>query len=492
MERSKTLYELAETVGGSVTGAGETLIADVTHDSRAVAGGTLFVALRGANNDGHDFVSVAVRSGAAAVCVEREVDTPIPQLVVADTRRVLGELAAAVHGYPSNSLAVVGVTGTNGKTTVSHYVESLLALDGARTGLIGTISTKILGEAEPSERTTPEASDFQRLLAKMRDLGVETVAVEVSSHALELGRVNGTTFAVAAFTNLSQDHLDFHGTMDAYRAAKERLFFDYNVGTAVVNIDDATGAALAPRLRDSAVTVGAGGDYEAAEIAAREGGVTFTLHSPMGPRQVSAPVMGEFNVTNLATAIACCVAVGADLDRILANIDGLSPVPGRFEVVDDEGPTVIVDYAHTPEGITKAIETARMIGGGNVIAVCGAGGDRDDKKRSLMGAAASAADLVVLTSDNPRSEDPDTIISQVAEGVTAPLVRQLDRRAAIAEALSLAERNDIVLILGKGHEQGQETAGKVRPFDDRDVAREELIRLRKSASSGMDSGSMSQ
>lgn len=491
MDRSKSLDELAAKVGGSVTGAGQTVVTDLTHDSRAVTGGTLFVALSGENHDGHDFVVSAVRSGAVAVCVERKVDTPVPQLVVPDTRRVLGELAAAVHDYPSKALSVVGVTGTNGKTTVSHYVESLLALSGAQTGLIGTISTRILGDTQPSVRTTPEASDFQRLLAEMRDRGVETVAVEVSSHALELGRVNGTTFAVAAFTNLSQDHLDFHGTMDAYQRAKERLFFDYEVGASVINIDDATGAGLAGRLED-VVTVGETGDYGATNIVAGDGVTTFTLHSPVGTRQVSAPVTGDFNVANLAMAIACCVAVGADLDAVLANVDQLHPVPGRFEVVDDAGPTLIVDYAHTPESISKAIETARLISGGSVIVVCGAGGDRDEKKRSLMGAAASAADLVVLTSDNPRSEDPDAIISQVAEGVTAPLIRQPDRRAAIAEALSLAARIDIVLILGKGHEQGQEIAGKVRPFDDREVSREELNRWRKSANSGMDSGSMAQ
>lgn len=492
MERNKTLYELAETVGGSVTGTGETLVADVTHDSRAVGDRALFVALSGANHDGHDFIASAVRAGAVAVCVDHDVDTDIPQLVVGDTRRALGELAASIHDYPSRSLAVIGVTGTNGKTTVSHYVESLLALDGARTGLIGTISTKILGDVATSVRTTPEASDFQRLLARMRDLGVEAVAAEVSSHALELGRVNGTTFAVAAFTNLSQDHLDFHGTMDAYRSAKERLFFEYEIGTSVVNIDDATGAVLAPRIAGSLVTVGSGGDYAVSEIVASDPGVAFTLHSPWGLRTVLAPVMGEFNVMNLTMAIACCVAVGSDLDRILSNVAGLSPVPGRFEVVDTDGPTVVVDYAHTPEGISNAIAAARMIGSGGVIAVCGAGGDRDEKKRSLMGEAASAADLVVVTSDNPRSEDPDVIISQVAEGVTAPLIRQSDRREAIAEALALADRNDVVLILGKGHEQGQEIDGKVHPFDDRVIAGAELERLRKSANFDRDSGSMSQ
>ncbi len=493
MESSKSLGELAKSVGGNVLGSDQIAIADVTHDSRQIGTGTLFVAIKGRSYDGHQFVGAAIEAGAVAVCVTEEQDVSVPQLVVADPRGVLGQLAAEVHDWPSRSVDVIGVTGTNGKTTATHYIESLLSAIGLKTGVIGTIATRIAGKSQKSVRTTPEASDFQRLLALMRDEGVENVAVEVSSHALELGRVVGTSFRVAAFTNLSQDHLDFHGTMADYRAAKERLFTDYDIGAAVINIDDEVGADLANRVRAPVIKVGTGGDFEFSSLGHEPGGTEFTLESPAGRQRVLAPVYGDFNVSNLVVAIACCFCAGVDIEPLLNHISAIGVVPGRFERVPDVDsmPAVIVDYAHTPAGVARAVEAARLIGTGNVIVVIGAGGDRDRAKRPLMGEAASGADLVVVTSDNPRSEDPESIVAQVSAGVTAPLIREVDRREAITEAISVASPDDLVLVLGKGHEQGQEIGGKVLPFDDREVATDSLNRLRKSTKSGPNSGSIS-
>lgn len=492
MDSSKSLGELAASVGGKILGTDQVVITDVTHDSRQAGPGTLFVAIEGASLDGHAFVGAAVDSGTTAICVTRKQPVTVPQLIVSDTRGLLGQLAAEVHGWPSRDLDVIGVTGTNGKTTVTHYIESLLTSIGVRTGLIGTITTRIAGEAQSSVRTTPEASDLQRLLRRMADRKVEKVAAEVSSHALDLGRVVGTTFSVAAFTNLSQDHLDFHGTMDAYRKAKESLFTHYEVGTAVVNVDDSYGANLAATLDGPVLSVGKGGDYQFVDLSHHRSGTEFTLIWSEGSERVFAPLHGEFNVFNLVMAIACCSASGSVVEGLLPHIRELGVVPGRFEMMApvDDLPDVVVDYAHTPEGIRQAIDTARSIAVGNVIAVLGAGGDRDRSKRLLMGEAASAADLVVVTSDNPRTEDPESIVSQIAAGVTAPLLRDVDRRRAIFESLELAGPDDLVLILGKGHEQGQEVGSTVFPFDDLTVAGEALIRLRKSTNSGPDSGSI--
>lgn len=491
MEPSRTLHELAEVVEGHVVGAAETPISDVTHDSRQVGPGTLYVAVTGTLHDGHDFALEAEQRGAAALCVERELDTDAPQLVVRNTRGVLGELAAAVHNHPSRVVDVIGVTGTNGKTTVAHFVESILGQAGFAVGRIGTIGNTIMGEAVESVHTTPEATDFQRLLATMRDHGVEKVAAEVSSHALELGRVSGTRFAVAAFTNLSQDHLDFHQSMSAYEAAKARLFREYEVGTAVFNIDDATGATLSKSYQRPQLTVGAGGDFFTDSIVSLDSGTEFLLHAPGFNRKLVAPIFGEFNVSNLLVAMACAFAVGAELDAIVDSVGSLDPVAGRFEIVSyPDEPLVVVDYAHTPDGIGMAIQTARQLRSGRVIAVIGAGGNRDRAKRGPMGMAASDADLVVVTNDNPRSEDPEDIIDALLAGVSAPSVRQPNRREAIGSAIEAAQEDDVVLVLGKGHEQGQETGGVVSPFDDREVARQQLNLLRKSTNFDPDSGSI--
>lgn len=490
-----SLGRLAEVSGARVVGSMETTVHDVTHDSRRVAPGSLFVAVRGSSSDGHDFVPLAVASGAAAVCVDHPVAADIPQLVVPDTRPVMALLAAEVHAHPSNDVAVVGVTGTNGKTTVTHYVESIVNRSGGSAGLIGTIQTRAAGRVFESDRTTPEATDFQRLLATMRDLGVGVVAAEVSSHALQLGRVRATRFEVAGFTNLSQDHLDFHGDMATYLAAKRTLFHDYEVGTAVVNIDDPAGRELASGIEDRLVTVGAGGDAWAEAVRPTSTGTAFHLHTPWGVAGVEARVFGEFNVANAMLAAVCSLAVEVRFEDVVEGLERLPGVPGRFQVISGNDPvTVIVDYAHTPEGIRVALDAARGLGGGRVIALVGAGGDRDREKRPLMGAAVAKADIAVITSDNPRSEDPAEIVRAVAEGVgdrTEKIV-EVDRRTAIRKAIELAGEGDVVVLLGRGHEPNQEVGGRMIPFDDREVGREELSALRSSTKNRPEVGSMEQ
>jgi UDP-N-acetylmuramoyl-L-alanyl-D-glutamate--2,6-diaminopimelate ligase len=489
----KTMSALAGLVRGTLVGDGDALITDVTHDSHNVRPGSLFVAVRGARLDGHGFIPRAVEAGAGGLCVDHQVAVEVPQLLVDDTRGVMGELAAAVHGHPSADMDVIGVTGTNGKTTVTHFIDSIAGGAGRLTGLVGTIRTVSSGSSSPATLTTPEASDFQRLLAGMRDEGVDLVSAEVSSHALELGRVRGTRFSVAAFTNLSQDHLDFHGDMDSYREAKSRLFTDYEVGTAVFNIDDPTGAELAAGYRGDVITVGRHGDISVHAIETHPSFSTFSLGYPLGEADVRAPVIGEFNVSNLVLAGACCFAVGIDYEVVFDAMSRVPGVPGRFELVSgDDQITVIVDYAHTPAGVATAVETARRMTRGQVIALIGAGGDRDRAKRPAMGSAVSKADLAVITSDNPRSEDPEEIARAVLSGVEASAadILDLDRRSAIDRAIDAARDGDVVLILGRGHEPMQDLGSVKVPFDDREVAVQSL-RRRRSAESGAGSGSMS-
>ena len=475
-----TLGELAALAGGRVLGDPGTPLTDLTHDSRAVGPGALFVAVRGFTVDGHRFVPAARAAGAAAVCVEEDPGDALPALVVADTRAALGPLAARVHGEPSRHLRLVGVTGTNGKTTVTHLLESIATAAGLVAALVGTVGARIAGRPEAVLRTTPEAADFQRLLARMVAGGVQMAAVEVSSHALALGRVAGSHFAVAAFTNLSQDHLDFHRDMEDYYRAKASLFFPGLAERAVVWVDDPAGERLAA---ETPLPVTRVGRHQSAAVTAEDLALglrdsRFTLVG-VGPAvSVRLPLAGEFNVANALVAAAVAAVLGIPSDSIAAGIGAVTTVPGRFEIVETgRDCTVVVDYAHTPEGVAVVIETARRLAGaGRVIAVLGAGGDRDRAKRPLMGAAAAAADLAFITSDNPRSEDPGTIIDQVVAGAAsgaAQVTVEPDRRLAIRAALHAARRGDLVLILGKGHEQGQQFADRVVPFDDRLVAREE-------------------
>ena len=482
--RGKPLRDLATVVEGELepaTAASITVL-DVTHDSRQVAEGWMYVAIAGSRFDGHEFVSDAAAQGAAAVCVDRASDIAIPAIRVDDARAALGLLSADVHSHPSRALSVVGVTGTNGKTTVTHYLESLAQSAGLSSGLIGTIETRVRDEVLTSTHTTPEASDIQRLLARMREAGVKLVAAEVSSHALEMGRVDATEFAVAAFTNLSQDHLDFHGTMENYEAAKRKLFEDHVVGTAVLNVDDPVGSDIAQQFVGETVSVGSRGDCRAVDVKAHAQGTTFAFTTPWGTSVVTAPVFSRFNLDNALMAGACALAAGLGFDEVSAGLHDLAAVPGRFEIVSGDDPVrVIVDYAHTPQGITEAIEAAREMGASQVIAVIGAGGDRDRDKRPLMGEAASAADVTVITSDNPRTEDPNQIIEDVSAGVsqsTSPIY-EVDRRAAIGRSIDLAVDGDVVLVLGRGHEPVQDFGDFKVPFDDRAVAADSLAELRR-------------
>jgi UDP-N-acetylmuramoyl-L-alanyl-D-glutamate--2,6-diaminopimelate ligase len=489
-----TLGEVTRRVDGQLLGDPGIRVADVTHDSRLAGPGVLFVAVRGGEHDGHEFVASAVAAGSPAVAVESAQEVEVSQIVIGNTRAAMGPMAAQVHGDPSADLAVVGVTGTNGKTTVTHYVESLLASAGRVGGLIGTVETRVGPTVIRTSRTTPEATDFQRLLAAMRELGAEVVAAEISSHALEMSRVAATRFAVAAFTNLSQDHLDFHGTMGSYRRAKERLFREYEVGTAVINVGDPVGADIARWVKTPLIRVGAGGEVRAENVDTSRYESVFDLVTEGGTLTVRSGPVGIFNVENALVAVGCCLALGLGVEEIRPGLEKLTPVPGRFEQVSAAGPfRVIVDYAHTPGGIEQAISVARSIGASRVIAVVGAGGDRDREKRPMMGRAASAADVAILTSDNPRSEDPDRILGEVASGASGPgVIVEVDRRRAIERAIAVADDGDVVLILGKGHETGQEIGGRVLPFDDRVVAREILGAGAGSADSGLDSGSMSR
>ena len=477
------LAELARAVGAEVAGSGRVPIHEVTHDSRRVRPGSLFVAVRGFNADGHDFLAQAVERGAAAVCVEVRQDIGIPQLIVPNGRAALPVLAAVVHRHPSQRLRVVGVTGTNGKTTVVHLLESIATAAGIKNAVVGTIGARIAGRSVPVGRTTPEATDLQRLLAEMADEGVEIAAIEVSSHALALGRVDEVSFAVGAFTNLTQDHLDFHRDMEDYFAAKASLFEARRTRQAVIWVDDPYGSRLADEAVIPVTRVGMtpGADVRASSVEVNPTGSTFQLAVRNDSCEIDLPLGGAFNIENALVAAACAHVLGVTLTDIEAGLQNAPQIPGRFELVSgSRGFSVIVDYAHTPEGIDAAVAAARSMSHAAIIVVVGAGGDRDRLKRPRMGSAAGAADIAIITSDNPRSEDPLAIIAEVVSGVgdrQAELRVVPDRRAAIRTALGMAGEGDVVLILGKGHEQGQELAGRVEPFDDRVVAREELDRL---------------
>ena len=439
-------------------------IAAVTHDSRHVRPGTLFCCLPGSRADGHDFAPAAVAAGAAALLCERALDVPggVAQAVVASARTAMAPVSAAFFGHPSSSLAVVGVTGTNGKTTTTHMVRAVLEADGRPTSVLGTLS---------GARTTPEAPELQAALAEARDAGQQAVAMEVSSHGLASHRVDAVDFAVAAFTNLSQDHLDFHGDMASYFEAKALLFERGRARVGVVNADDEWGRRL---LERAAIPMVPFSMDDAEGLSVGPAGSRFAWRgSP-----VALALGGRFNVSNALCAAAICAELGVAPDVVAAGLSSLASVPGRFERVDaGQDFAVVVDYAHTPDGLAALLAAAREMSEGRVIVVFGCGGDRDRGKRPLMGAvAASSADVAVLTSDNPRSEDPAAIIDEVRSGASAAanLVVEPDRAAAIKLAVAQARRGDVVVIAGKGHETGQVVGDVTLPFDDRVVAREAL------------------
>jgi UDP-N-acetylmuramoyl-L-alanyl-D-glutamate--2,6-diaminopimelate ligase len=462
-------------------GAPDVDVTALAFDNREVGPGTLFFCVPGFTRDGHAFAADAVARGAAALVVARPLGLGVPEVLVDDVRSAMAGAAARFFGDPTASLPVVGVTGTSGKTTTTWLVRALLEAAGRPCGLLGTVTSVVAGRAAPLARTTPEAIDLQATFRAMLDGGDRACAMEVSSHALDLRRVDGTRFAVAAFTNLSQDHLDFHPDMEAYFAAKRRLFRELRVGASVVCVDDAWGRRLADELPE-AVTVGVEvpGAWRALDVRPGMNGTAFRVVSPVGEAEVALPLPGRFNVANAVTAMACGDRLGLELEAMAAALGAAPPVPGRVQPVDEGQPfAVLVDYSHKPAALENVLRAARDMAAGRVIVVFGAGGDRDRSKRPLMGEIASRlADVTVVTSDNPRSEAPEAIIDAIMGGVpagSAGVERIADRRAAILRAVSLAAPGDVVVIAGKGHERGQEFAGgRKEPFDDVTVAREAL------------------
>jgi UDP-N-acetylmuramoyl-L-alanyl-D-glutamate--2,6-diaminopimelate ligase len=460
----------------------------------------LFFCFRGEQADGHDFAPRAVAAGAAALVVERELDERVPQVVVADARAAMAPLAARFWGDPTAELRVVGVTGTNGKTTTAFLLREILEAAGIQTGLLGTVKQVVGGEEQEVERTTPEAIDLQATFRRMLEEGDEACVMEVSSHALVLHRADAIHFDVAVFTNLTQDHLDFHADMEDYFAAKRMLFAELAPAAAIVNADDEYGRRLAAAAGTRSFSAGANDAHFLARGVRVDGaGAAFELlegmggepmpvdpargQPPAGAARVRTRLPGHFNVENALAAFAAARALDVDPKTAIDALAAAAAPPGRFEPIDEgQDFAVLVDYAHTPDSMENVLREARELTSGRVIAVFGAGGDRDRGKRPLMGrAGGELSDLAIVTSDNPRTEDPAAIVAEVAAGArgsVAEVLTEVDRRAAIAIALARAEAGDTVVIAGKGHEQGQEFAGGRKvPFDDREVAREELRKL---------------
>jgi len=508
---------LAESVAGAgLTGDPGTEVSALAYHTRDVVAGTLFVCVRGFTHDGHDHAAEAVRRGAVALVCERRLPAAVPQLVVPSTREAMPLLAARFYGDPSRRLDVVGVTGTNGKTTTAHLLANMFEACGRRSGVLGTVTNRVGGVDEPVLLTTPESLDLQALLARMVAAGDDACVMEVSSHALALGRAAGVRFAAAVFTNLSRDHLDFHADLEDYYAAKRRLFLDDGAAppdtVAVVNLGGPWGRRLASECREPygarlwtcAVEERAGApaaagtrgpdagpaagevpaDVQAVDVRLAVDGAAFTLVAPRAgvERRVDVRLAARFNVENALTAATAALALGLPAGAALAGLSAAEGVAGRFEAVRAGQPfAVLVDYSHTPDSLENALLAARSIAAGRLLVVFGCGGDRDRGKRPLMGGiAARLADLTYVTSDNPRCEDPDAIIAEILAGVPAErrpaTTAEADRRRAIELAVAEARPGDVLLIAGKGHEQGQTFAGRKVPFDDRLVAAESLGR----------------
>jgi len=465
-----------------VTGARPVVIGDLAYDTRRVTAGALFFCVPGARVDGHDLAWEAIERGAAALVVERVLDVDPPQLVVEDVRAAMAVAADTFFGEPSRQLELAGVTGTNGKTTTSFLLHSMLDAAGRRPGLVGTVRWIVGGEERAAPFTTPEAIELHRVFREMVDAGDRSAAIEGSSHGSAFRRLDRVRFEALVFTNLSQDHLDLHGTMEEYFQAKRRLFTGLQPPPAAVNVGDEWGQRLAAELaaahRAPLVTFGL---EEGAEI--RPQGLELTVGGSRfeaGGIEIETPLRGTFNVENVLGAVAAGLLLDLDEESIQKGVADVPQVPGRFEAIDAGQPfAVLVDYAHTPDSLETALRAARDLGERRVIVVFGAGGDRDRGKRPLMGkVAAEHADVAIVTSDNPRSEDPLAIIQDVLQGAGVDVEIDPDRRSAIHRAVGLAEPGDVVVVAGRGHEQGQEIAGDVQPFDDRVVVREALAELR--------------
>jgi UDP-N-acetylmuramyl-tripeptide synthetase len=494
MTKAVTLGEVARATGGRLTGEESARVLDVTHDSRQVREGWLFVAVRGEKVDGHRFVPDVLRAGAVGVISESERpgDFVGGWIQVADARRALALAAAEAHGHPSRELSLVGITGTNGKTTTAYLVAAVAEEAGARTALVSTVEYRIAGERFPALHTTPEASDVQRLLRRAADAGCRVAVMEASSQALDLRRCDALGYAVAAFTNLTRDHLDYHLTMENYFDAKLRLF-DGRLGArpraSVVNVDDEYGARLAAMLEGEGRQVlrfglGAGADVTARALSFSLAGARFRLVTPSGEREIESPLVGRPYVSNMLCAAACGHALGFGLEAAARALKTCAGAPGRFERVEGADDfAVVVDYAHTDDALANVLRTAREVCEGRVITVFGCGGDRDRTKRAPMGeAAARLSDVVIATSDNPRTEDPQKILADVEVGLRAvgrPYRTIADRREAIHTAVDEARPGDLVLIAGKGHEDYQLIGRDRIHFDDREVAREALAAREK-------------
>ncbi len=484
---------LAQVIPRAPAGARDIEVGDLAYDDRAVKPGSLFFCVPGFKRDGHDFAAAAVSRGAVALVVERSLSlgTGVPEIVVESVREEMARAAAAFNGDPTASLQVVGVTGTNGKTTTTFLIRALLEAAGRRCALLGTVKNVIGGIEHPVVRTTPEAIELQRDFRAMLDAGDGACAMEVSSHALALHRTDAIHYAAAIFTNLSRDHLDFHPTMDSYFDAKRRLF-EPEPRVAIVNVDDPYGARLADGLRSPvSFALERDASFRALHVETDLSGMRFEVQAADARIDVRSSLRGRFNVYNLLGALAAACALGIGLQDAVVSLENAGQVPGRLEPVDeDQGFAVLVDYAHTPDSLQNVLLTARALTGARVHVVFGCGGDRDRGKRALMGEiAARLADGVIVTSDNPRSEDPEAIIREILAGAggaargggtgRAEIAWLVDRRAAITEAIAQAGPGDVVVIAGKGHEQGQEFAGGRKvPFDDVTVARAALGSLR--------------
>jgi UDP-N-acetylmuramoyl-L-alanyl-D-glutamate--2,6-diaminopimelate ligase len=461
-----------------------TEITDLVYDARDAGPGALFFCVPGMRADGHDFAPQAVGNGAIALVVERPLDLPVPQLVVADARGAMAIAADEFFGRPTEELSIAGVTGTSGKTTTAFLLYAVLAAAGRCPGLLGTVETRVDGERRPATRTTAEAIDLQRLFREMLDAGDRSCAIEATSHGSALHRLDRVRFAALVFTNLSQDHLDFHPTMEDYFQAKRRLFFGEHAPAAAVNVGNEYGRRLADELRAAGTPLITFGFADDSDVRPEELdlGVPLTSLTADGIR-LRTRLRGRFNVENVLGTVAAARLLGLPDESVAAGIASVGGVPGRFEIVDEGQPfMVVVDYAHKPGALENVLHAARELTPGRVLCVFGCGGDRDAGKRPLMGRIASElADVPILTSDNPRSEDPAAIAEAVLAGMSGEAEVELDRRAAITRAIELAEPGDVVVIAGKGHERGQEIAGRMVPFDDREVASEALRALRTTA-----------
>jgi UDP-N-acetylmuramoyl-L-alanyl-D-glutamate--2,6-diaminopimelate ligase len=481
------------TVVDGTDDAAASLVTGVAYDSRAVEPGNVFVALKGEHADGATFVRDAIARGALAIVSEQATpqSSPVARAVVADARLALALLSAAFYRHPSREMQVVGITGTNGKTTTAYLVASIFEAAGIRCGVLGTVAYRIGDEEREATHTTPEAPDVQRLLREMVDRACGACAMEVSSHALSLRRADGMRFAAGVFTNLTRDHLDFHADMDSYFQAKRRLFKLLPADApSLLNLDDPRGATLAAMAgRPVTYAINRPADIMPGELSYSLDGLVFDVRTPRGTVHVRSKLVGRPNVYNILAAVSTGAALGLPFDAIERGVQALTGVPGRFQVVS--GPadevTVVVDYAHTDDALRNLLETARPLARGRLVTVFGCGGDRDRTKRPLMGAVAGRlSDVIVVTSDNPRGEDPDRIIGEVLRGITHDTRRDdtqrlltiADRRLAIVKAIETARPGDFVLIAGKGHEKYQVIGRQVLPFDDVAVAREALAKRR--------------